>query len=604
MGILDGFRSLAKKVNRATSQEPETQEGALDLLDELTLETNDETLIDLKNDWLKKWNEYSPEIQAQQDENEKYWLGKHFDKNKIEETDRAVIDNIIFEAVETFLPISTKQNPEPIVRGDNSEEGNTIAKDIQAGLVYQADIQNVKLKLKKATRFWALYLLGVMKISWDVDRDDIHTETLRPQRLILDPDGTITEDMEYDGEYIGEYKDDTASSLILKFPKREKLIKEEVSNKMGTKITYIEWWTNEYQFWTLHDDVLGKIKNPHYNYPEDKKTVDDFGKETMQEEQGKNHFPMPKMPYVFLSIFNLGKHPHDDTSLIGQNLANQDIINKRQAQIDKNVDGMNGGYIISGERSGLTQEQATVAMEAVRQGDALWLAQGDPNTAVNKTQGTAMPPDVFNHLVDTRNELRNIFGVRGSSPQGTISEETVGGKVLIKEQDSSRIGGGISGHLEQFTDKIYNWWVQMMYVYYDESHLVSTIGTDKTESFIELTNDQFPDSQLLVSVKEGSLLPKDELVQANQAIEMSRAGLIDPLSLFEKLDFPDSQKSTERLYLWNTAPELLIEDAAKAAEIINQDKKVEDAATDMTIQEQAEIGRQAVAPESLPPQKK
>ena len=48
----------------------------------------------------------------------------------------------------------------------------------------------------------------------------------------------------------------------------------------------------------------------------------------------------------------------DETSLIGQNLASQDLVNKRLKQIDKNADSMNGGMVVSLERSGLTQQQA------------------------------------------------------------------------------------------------------------------------------------------------------------------------------------------------------------------------------------------------------
>ena len=57
-----------------------------------------------------------------------------------------------------------------------------------------------------------------------------------------------------------------------------------------------------------------------------------------------------------MEIFNLGTQPVDDTSLIGQNLSNQDLVNKRLRQMDKNIDDMNGGVIVSLERSGMTKE--------------------------------------------------------------------------------------------------------------------------------------------------------------------------------------------------------------------------------------------------------
>ena len=592
MSVLDGFYSLFKNVNRHKNPDSEVQEGTLDLLDELELDMSDTELIQLKDEWMKKWNLYYPSIKEKQDENERYWLGKQFEGSKVD--DRPIVDNVIFEALETFLPIATKRSPEPTVIGDNTEEGEKVADKVQSTLVYQADIQRIKLKLKKVARFWALYLLGVVKIGWSVNENDISTRVIRPQRLILDPEGTITDDMQYDGEYIGEYRSDTASRLIKRFPKSEKDIRKGVTGKMGSKITYIEWWTEDYTFWTLGSEVLGKIKNPHWNYPEEESITDEFGVTTPTGMiPGKNHFNYPKMPFVFLSIFNVGKHPFDDTSLIGQNLANQDIINKRQGQIDKNVDGMNGGWIVSGELSGLTKEQATEAMEAARQGGSLWIAQGNPNNAVAEVKATGLPGDVFNHLVDTREELRNIFGIRGSSPQGTMNEQTLGGKQIIKQQDSSRIGGGISEHLEQFVDQIFNWWVQMMYVYYDEAHMASIVGKDKAMEFVSLSNADL-NNKITVSVKEGSLLPKDDFSEATLAMELAGMQKIDDITLYDKLDFSDPMASAERNYMQNTAPQLLYPDAASAAMQANQAMQVEEAATEMTINEEAMAGQKEI----------
>jgi hypothetical protein len=460
-------------------------------------------------------------------------------------------------------------------------------------LVYQADIQRIKLKLKRVARYWALYLLGCAQICWSVNENDIVTKVIRPQQLILDPDGTITDDMQYDGEYIGVYKKDTAARLIKRFPKKEDLIKKSVDGKLGSKLTYIEWWTEESLFWTLNNNVLGKSKNPHWNYSEEVKEVDEYGEETVSSVTGKNHFNYPKLPFVFLSVFNLGKHPHDDTSLIGQNLCNQDIINKRQAQIDKNIDGINGGWVVSGERSGLTQEQATTAIEACRQGGGLWIAQGDPNSAVSFVQAQGLPNDVFNHLIDTREELRNIFGTRGSTPQGTMEEDTLGGKQIIQQQDSSRIGGGISEYLEQFCDQVFNWWVQMMYVYYDEEHTGAILGQDKAAEYVTLYNAEFK-PKLLVSVKEGSLLPHDERSEANNAVMLAGRNLIDPITLYDKLGYSNPQQQAERLYVWNNAPELLFPEAARASMMANQSKMMEEAATQMTVSEQAQAGQMAL----------
>ena len=117
-----------------------------------------------------------------------------------------------------------------------------------------------------------------------------------------------------------------------------------VEKKMGTTISYTEWWTNDLVFWTIKNEFLGKADNPHWNKEEEQQTFSPTGEIEKEMVPGRNHFARPQMPYIFLSVFNLGKHPVDDTSLIYHNLSNQDLSNKRNKQIDRNADNVNTGH--------------------------------------------------------------------------------------------------------------------------------------------------------------------------------------------------------------------------------------------------------------------
>jgi hypothetical protein len=187
------------------------------------------------------------------------------------------------------------------VTADNTDEGNSFAKDIQKMLIYQADRLRLKLRMKRVLRYWAIYMLGVAKMSWNETDNDMSMEILRPQTLILDPDATIDDDMEYTGQYVGQYKDDVASILIERFPNQSALITQIVDGKLGSKIKYIEWWSDEYLFWTYKDKVLAKTKNPHFNYEKIQTTIDKFGNPVQQVVAGQNHFAVPKIPFIFLS---------------------------------------------------------------------------------------------------------------------------------------------------------------------------------------------------------------------------------------------------------------------------------------------------------------
>jgi hypothetical protein len=115
--------------------------------------------------------------------------------------------------------------------------------------------------------------------------------------------------------------------------------------------------------------------------------------------------------------------------------------------------------------------------------------------------------------------------------------------------DSSRIGGGVTEYIEQVAASAYNWMVQMMYVHYDNEHYFNAIGLEEGQQMIALKNTRFTHT-LTITVKEGSMIPKDPLTQRNEAIDLWSANAIDPLSLYKKLEFPDPVGATKKLIMW------------------------------------------------------
>ncbi len=548
--FLKGFIGLGKSTNKVSGEyKDEREEGVIDTpISELTLDKTDEDLIALKNSWTKKWEDskLKENIELRQKENEKYWLGDHYSSAQKKTNKRDQIDNLIFEALETFLPVVGRQVAQPTADTSANEMARKFAKKVEDRIIDIADNMRLRIKVKKAIRHWALYFLGCVKIGWSLERDEIAVETIRPQQLILDPDA-ITDECEYIGEYLGHYKSDSATDLTARFPKAEVEINAALGkDKTGTRIRYVEWWTNDFVFWTLGSKVLGKAKNPHWNYDRDEETQigeNELGEPMMETQsiQGKNHFMVRKIPFAFLSVFNLGKGPYDDTNLIEQVLPLQDIVNKRVRQIDKNADNTNGGSVVSGDH--FTKEQARDVGEALRRGQTVWVPNGDVNRAYKREMGQPLPEFVHTNLIDSINRILGVFGVTGLSPQGIKGEETVRGKIIVKGQDTDR-ASLIVDQVEQFYDYIFNWFVQLMMVYYDTPRPVTTTQGDDTISSEEFI---WP---LVVSVKEGSLIPKDRLTLRNEAIDLWGAGAISAVDLFEKLEFPDPKESAKRLLIW------------------------------------------------------
>ncbi len=546
MGAVRGALGLFSDVNKT----PTVGDQSVVPADEYESKYSEEKVVGLTKDWRKLYERYYADIEKTQDSSYQYWVGKQKTSaiDDIEGTN--LVDNLTFEALETFLPIATRANPEPLVTSDNSPEGQALSKDVKNVLVFQAspNKQNLRMKLKQMTRNWALARIGAIEVSYDFQIDDIKTVAPNPKRFLFDPSGHIDEAGFFTGEWLGVRRDFTASRLEEMFPAKKDAITLKAKNKGGTKLEIIEWWYKSTDvFFTLDELVLAKKKNPHWNYDGEEKRIDpESGAEITTDIQGRNHLAKPIAPFVFLGVFKTGIQPHDDTSLILQNIGVQDQINKRWRQIDRNVDSQNNGIIVDGRL--MTQEQAAEAASALRRGASIRV-MGNVNEAFKSGAAPQLPSDVWNALRDSRDQLKNIFGVSGATPSGIQKEDTARGKILVNQLDSSRIGGGVTEYIEQVAASTYNLWVQMMYVHYDNEHYVNILGAEEGEEAVALANTRFTRS-LTVTVKEGSLIPKDPMTKRNEAIDLWSAQAIDPLNLYKALDFPDPKGAATQLLTW------------------------------------------------------
>lgn len=596
--LSEAFYSLGRNINkRSGDQFQELAEGIVGAkLPELTLDMDEQEMIRLSDSWERNWNDSDVKAKWQQrgEENEKYWQGEHYDRPNVDKS-RPVVDNAIFEGLETYLPQVTRRNPEAMVElavgVEQTPQTTAFATALKLELGELADDLKIRLKLKGAARHHEIRLLGAVKVGWDIENDRPAVKVVRPTKLILDPTATVDEDG-YSGDRIGEHRKLQASKLISIIEKTGgndeavRAVKEAVKDDLATEIGFIEWWTPDYFFWKMGTTVLLKRKNPHWNY--DAETKDTQLPEQQEEgqqpvglekpemapntpaipalpqqdaqapspmvSQAVNHFRTRKMPFVLLSTMNLGMQPVNVTSNIGQNLANQDLINKRVKQIDRNGDNANSGFVVSLERSGLNADQAKRVANAVRNGGVVGIPAGAPQEAVWKPPASELPVFIYNQLVDTRNRVRDIWGTRGSSPAGQSTERTVRGKFLNAQLDTDRIGGGISEYLEQMADDIYNWLVQLLYVYDDR--------------FVQAIAQGTPIPAVKISVKEGSLLPRDTTSIANQATDLAKSGKMALIDMYRRLDFANPEEMAANVWLEANAPEVLFQNDQRVQKVI------------------------------------
>ena len=543
----EAIRSISELSESNINKTPyDDRDQLLILEDLLSVKTPDDELLLKASDWEADWSSYEGELKKKQREKYLYW--KNGTVDDFLEPDS--VDNLIFKATETLLPEITRENPEPLVASPTKD--SAIDNAISKVLYSWAKINKLKFLGRSVARHWMTSYIGIAKMNWGYKKEDIEINIILPKDIILSEKTIITTQGLWKTPYIGERKTNTAKSLINKFPKKKKEITELVEGKLGTKVPYIEWWADEILFWTCEDFVLDKIKYPHWNEDTTETQVDEYGVEVEVEVAGKNLFKEPQAPYIPLSVFHLGDSPVDVTGLIDQAMHLQDSINQKKLQINKNAKSANNGYMV--DSSKVTTEVAEEAIRILEEGGAIHIdmSDGDP---IKKIEASSLPNFIYDSIIDDRNELEGIFGVQGSNPRGIAQEKTVRGKIIATTQDTKR-SNSITEALELFYENIYKYILQMMMVYYDEEkEIVDTSGVENET--LRISSDMIPEN-ISVTVKEGSLVPKDPLTERNEAMDLFSAGALDPITLYEKLDFKNPQEAAKRLITWQLAPQQLL----------------------------------------------
>ena len=527
---------------------PEEGVGA-DMEDVLELKMDEEELIELKRQWENKSAGYLPKITSKQERNKAYYLGTQRQSGTQNAT--PVASNLIFESQETFIPQALAKNPEPVVWSDNTDEGKEESDGVKTMLQFHADVLCLRKKLGVMVRHWSIYYIGVAKHGWDAKNNDISTEIRKPKNFVLDPDGYINEYGDYIGAFLGERIESSAKDLIDLYPKFKEYITIKCNNKLGTTVVRTEWWTDEFCFVTFGDIVLDKHKNEFFNYDVTETSKDEYGMPHDEVLKGQNHFSTPKMPYTFLSVFSLQEQPYDDTNLIEQNIANQDRINDRDYQIDKNLRSGNNSIAVSG--ISFNSETAKQAAQALEDGDPVLVPDGQIESAIKRIPANALPSGVMESQQVDKDTLRSVFGVQGVTASAPNENTTARGMILNSQMDSSRIGGGVGDALEQVADNIFNWWLQLYYVFYDEKHYAAIMGSGRAVNYVGIAM-QDQTRRFVVSVTPDSMKPKDEITEQNLALDLANKGWLDPINLFKKLNYPDPMETAKMVTLYKLDP--------------------------------------------------
>lgn len=474
---------------------------------------------------------------------EKYWLNKSVDEKALYPFNVPYKDNRIFQSIETIIPQVLANPVLPLVtEAFDTDASRELAHNLEhtlLALYYNLEVEGqvgmVIRHLLAGMRY------GVMKYRLDPDAGYLNDKGERVGQFVVEyiNPTSVVFDAKARRSHVplmAEYITNTGDEMIEKFPDKKdelyKLIKAE-GKQTNDILTYPELWF-EYMkdgktgcgvTWKYGNILLGKMKNPHWNY----------------ENEEANFFDRPRFPYVVFNYLSMGRYIVDDTSLTEQAMNQQDILNKRGRQIVENADSANGGKVFNS----LMIRPEDASMVVGDPNEAI-MVKGNPNEAFARMAPPALPDYVIQDKFDARQEIDNIFGTHAPLKGEGSNSPTLGQEMISQNQDKSRLQT-ITKSVERGMRELYQGLTQMIVVFWDSPTQVAYTGVDGKSIHMEFDGSKIQKG-IKVSVKAGASLPKDKVTMLNVAMKLGP--MLDPLSLGEALDKDNPKEFAKRIVLF------------------------------------------------------
>lgn len=508
-------------------------------------------LIDSLDKSIDYWKQKPWNLEETDKQNTNFLLGNQHNAAQFVMTQQSgnYDDNRMIASVRAILSYATGSLAKPEITPSRSDgEYIKMARAIQNALYQHSADEKVDQKTRSAVMNLLVRKRGYMKLRYDPNAGmygDVVTEVCNPEDIIIDRFAGFMSNP----NIIYHRIRCTVDELIAKFPKKANDIRIAYSIKQGRfsqmsrYITYFEAWftymdqkniPREGVCWFVpeHNLILDKMPNPNWIY-----TGND------EKDKQTNVLTHAPKPFIWFNYLNMGHSFIDETCLFEQARPQQELLNERLKQFNKNVDFMNGRWIYS--KKALGDEDAA---RFVNKGSRTLLGVNaeDVRTAVNVMTPEAMPAQVYESIQDARNEIDGLMGTpsvfKGAQP---ASQDTLGRDLMVKQQ-AGMLQDDLVRAVNIGMESYYQIKLQMMRVYYTEDYWFQVKGGDGKFDFVMLNGDQI-DSNVKIGVQVDSTLPLDKASIRATSMELWQSGeAIDYETFMRDLGLPDPEIRAER----------------------------------------------------------
>jgi hypothetical protein len=509
------------------------QETEVNASSTISVGMDDKTILNVVVRWSTQSEEFSHSINVEGKRNFAYFKGKYDrDLNVVKIGKSDVSNNKVFSAIKSVVPFVTSKPAQPVcyprkesVSEEKSDESKKIARYTQEILkkVYE-DCEVQKLNEQNATNRY-IYKIGILR--YGITDGKISTRLVNPKDVYFDCEARDF----YDSRYIGEKVRMTKSELLALFPSKKDEIEKHFAGLSTSRADCVEWWTEDAVTFTIGTSVVLNVKDNPFK---------------PDEEQNLKYYDRAPLPYVVLSVYNIGEQILDDVTEIDLSIKLQDAINDLSRYL---VDNSKSVGIPVRVGKGIDEAQME-AIGNVEPGDAIVIGE---NQELSYTQAVPMSVQTENLIAKMEAAIDAIFGTQATF-RGEFEGVQSGVSRDILRQQAANSLAQLSRGIERMMGRLYRGWLHLILHYandpaFVEAQIRPVLGELTDEYVSILFNDE---DGIEVKVLPGSILPDDPVTMAEQAMQLAQMNRITNELLYERLGIPNAKEEAEKLALEST----------------------------------------------------
>jgi hypothetical protein len=610
------------------TQNPSDKETLGEQADPLMLSIDDDDLVEILDKRIKASRDFYKEnydLYERRKKNETYIFGRQIaqlEKNgDLKEYENKNLDNVLYEIEANIKPIAMSQLPDMIVTPGNQSDNSTASADLLTKVV-DTDIKNRnnRIVLALAFKHRPIYFVGIIKCLWNPELagglGDYEYVAVHPDKI--DFDHTVTEPDADKMKFISQLVTLSVQEVIMRFPQAEEKLWEQLNkdgiakdlkNKwkyMATPIDIREVWFHEYKqleskkegergkwqriegvCWKYKRVMLKKMKNPHFDYQGETQlfTYETPGlqssKEALTLEQMKasmvtgvfppnlseetvyhNYFRAPRKPYYFMTYDQFGKQPIDETSALEQNIRNQEVLDIRLKNINEKLNTR--GHHIWSKESGL--KPADIEKMDHNNPNEDYLVDNkvtDVHEFVPPEQPTAQEFSDMQQIRQRMHELAGDNATRGELKNNTPATSTQ----IAREANYTRADDLVDETINPAASWMAEWALQLIKLRYTQEHFRWLLGAKGEMLHMRLHQNLVEDGMEVMIKASGT----DKLKAQNNAMDMAKMELTDPLTFFQDMGVPDPEGRTVKLMMFTANPQAYLAAFVKESKTVSED---------------------------------